>query len=224
MSHRHTSSQRARQSAAGRGGGKRVIGATSTVGAFLAFGMAPLGAAPSARADELDLILDPAIDWLSNVDPAMGAEVTAWVGAFDPTFAGDSATAVDSVLDSANAGAAASVNMAQVFDQWIYTPIHTSLEAWINSSFGEQVDNAINQIAGLYLIGDGTAGTAADPDGGAGGLWFGDGGSGYDASADAGVAGGAGGAGGLIGGNGAAGGTGTPPGGTGAAGAAGQPG
>ncbi len=56
------------------------------------------------------------------------------------------------------------------------------------------------------LIGNGTDGTAANPDGGAGGLLIGDGGKGFS-SATAGVAGGSGGSAGLFG-SGGAGGTG----------------
>ncbi|MEK1283095.1 PE family protein [Mycobacterium ulcerans] len=61
------------------------------------------------------------------------------------------------------------------------------------------------------LIGNGTDGTAANPDGGAGGLLIGDGGKGFS-SATAGVAGGSGGSAGLFG-SGGAGGTGgvAPP-------------
>ena len=78
--------------------------------------------------------------------------------------------------------ASTSPDYAQLFDTYIYTPIHTADQAWITSPFGEQVDNAINQASGLYLIGNGVDGTAADPNGGDAGLWFGDGGTGYDDS------------------------------------------
>ena len=117
MSRRHTSSERGRY-------GRTVVGATSAVGAFLAFGMAPLATAPVAQADEFDVILDPIIDSLSSIDPTLGADLSTLVGSFDPTFAGDSATSVDSVLDAAGAGAsaAASVDYSQLFDQWVYTP------------------------------------------------------------------------------------------------------
>jgi PE family len=72
-----------------------------------------------------------------------------------------------------------------------------------------------NSLLGRPLIGDGANGTATNPNGGAGGLLFGDGGNGYSQSGT-GVAGGAGGAAGLIG-NGGLGGAG----GAGAAGGAG---
>lgn len=211
---RHSNSGRGRQSENACRRGKGAVGATSTVGAFLAIGLAPLATAPSVRADELDIILDPIIDSLASVDPTLGSDVTALVAAFDPSFIGDGSAAVVSGLEPL--ADAASFDMSQFFDQWIYTPIHTSLEAWINSSFGTEIDNAINQWSGVFLIGNGTDGTSDSPDGGAGGLWFGDGGAGYDATADAGVNGGNGGAGGLIGDGG--------DGGDGGAGSTGQPG
>ncbi|WP_152664864.1 hypothetical protein, partial [Mycobacterium sp. UM_Kg27] len=37
---------------------RRLLGASSAVGAFLTFGMAPLSAAPVAQADELDWVVD----------------------------------------------------------------------------------------------------------------------------------------------------------------------
>ncbi|WP_067974356.1 PGRS repeat-containing protein [Mycolicibacter icosiumassiliensis] len=209
MSRRHTNNQQgARRTKAHRR--NRVIGSGGAAGAFVAFGLSPLAAAPPARADELDLMLDPVIDSLSSIDPTLGAQVSAWVTALDPTFTAGSGVSADSLLDGAGAAASSSIDYAQLFDQWVYTPIHTGVEAWITSSFGEQVDNAINQMAGVYLIGNGTDGTATDPNGGNAGLLFGDGGNGYDAASAAGVVGGAGGAGGLIGdgGDGGAGGLG----------------
>lgn len=72
-------------------------------------------------------------------------------------------------------------------------------------------------LLGRPLIGDGAPGTATSPNGGAGGLLYGNGGNGYSATAS-GVGGGAGGSAGLIG-NGGAGGAGGPnaPGGAGTA-------
>ncbi|MCV7075724.1 PE family protein, partial [Mycobacterium szulgai] len=61
------------------------------------------------------------------------------------------------------------------------------------------VINAPTQaVLGRPLIGNGANGTAANPNGGAGGLLYGNGGNGYNQTA-AGMAGGAGGAAGLIG-------------------------
>ncbi|HEU4361207.1 MAG TPA: cellulase family glycosylhydrolase [Mycobacterium sp.] len=99
-----------------------------------------------------------------------------------------------------------------VVNQFVYAPIHDGIEQWIQSPFGMDIDGFINSISGQFLIGDGAAGTATDPNGGAGGLWFGDGGAGWN-STEAGVAGGDGGTAGVFGTGGA--------GGAGGAGAAG---
>jgi PE family len=58
-------------------------------------------------------------------------------------------------------------------------------------------------LLGRPLIGNGAPGTAANPNGGAGGLLYGNGGTGYSETASSGIAGGAGGAAGLIGNGGA---------------------
>ncbi|MET0700725.1 MAG: cellulase family glycosylhydrolase [Mycobacterium sp.] len=97
-------------------------------------------------------------------------------------------------------------NPTVAFQQLVYTPVHAVVEAWIDSDFGQQVDGVINTLAGSYVIGNGTAGTATHPDGGAGGWLLGDGGAGW-VSTEEGVAGGAGGRGGLFG-NGGSGGAG----------------
>lgn len=90
------------------------------------------------------------------------------------------------------------------FQQVVYNPLHTIVEDWIDSALGQQIDGLINTLAGSYVIGNGAAGTAANPTGGAAGWLLGDGGAGWD-STEAGVAGGAGGAAGILGNGGAAG-------------------
>ncbi|MGB3333080.1 MAG: PGRS repeat-containing protein, partial [Mycobacterium sp.] len=90
------------------------------------------------------------------------------------------------------------LDSAAWLDQLFYDPFHTSIDNWINSDFGSMVNGWINTAAGQILIGNGVDGTAENPNGGAGGLWFGDGGDGFDQSA-AGVAGGNGGAAGMFG-------------------------
>jgi endoglycosylceramidase len=158
----------------------RVIGVSTSAGAFLAFGLAPLATAPPANADDLDPILDPILD---SVSPA-------------------------ALLDASAVPATASPDFAELLDQFVYTPIHTAEQAWVTSPFGEQVDDFINTTFGQTIIGNGAPGTAAHPDGAAGGLLFGDGGDGWDSN----VAGVAGGDGGVAffgnGGNGGDGGTG----------------
>ena len=103
-----------------------------------------------------------------------------------------------------------SIAFADSFQEGLYQPVHTFVEEWINSPFGQSVDNSINS---LFLtpsnvcgvICDGLPGTEADPTGGAGGLLAGDGGAGYDAAADPGMVGGDGGSAGLFGNGGAGG-------------------
>jgi endoglycosylceramidase len=100
--------------------------------------------------------------------------------------------AVDQAL-AASASGAETVSAADLFQQYIYDPLHAGVESWINSSFGEQVDNLLNTASGQFLIGNGADGTGQlDANGGDGGLWFGDGGKGWD-STEAGFAGGSGG-------------------------------
>ncbi len=128
-------------------------------------------------------------------------------------------TAASTVTNGLATGAipqtALPTNLTAAFQQFIYTPIHTGVENWIDSGLGQQVDGLINTLAGSYVIGNGAAGTAADPTGGAAGWLLGDGGAGWD-STEAGVAGGDGGTAGILC-NGGAGGAG----GAGAAGGAG---
>ncbi|MCV7199848.1 PE domain-containing protein [Mycobacterium angelicum] len=101
--------------------------------------------------------------------------------------------------------------VADGFQTAVYGPIHAAGQAWIGSPFGQALDPIINAPTGFVfhraLIGNGVAGTAASPNGGAGGILFGDGGAGYSPTGGGAVAGGSGGNAGLIG-NGGAGGAG----------------
>lgn len=110
-------------------------------------------------------------------------------------------------------------NLVGLFQGLVYNPIHTVVEAWIDSSLGQEVDGLINLLAGSFVIGNGTAGTQAHPTGTAGGWLLGDGGAGWD-STQTGVAGGDGGIGGWVGdgGRGGAGGAGAAGGSGGASG------
>jgi hypothetical protein len=103
-------------------------------------------------------------------------------------------------VDQAFAAASSAYTLSAegLFQQDIYDPLHAGVENWINSPFGEQVDNVINTTSGEFLIGNGAPGTEQDPTAGAGGTWFGDGGNGWDSN-DAGVAGGSGGDAGIFG-------------------------
>ncbi|OOK64833.1 PE family protein [Mycobacterium kansasii] len=82
------------------------------------------------------------------------------------------------------------------------------LEAVVQDLLGV-INAPTNALLGRPLIGDGATGTATNPNGGAGGLLFGNGGDGYSQPASSTAPGGAGGAAGLIG-NGGRGGTGGP--------------
>ncbi len=104
-----------------------------------------------------------------------------------------------------------SSTVADGFQTAVYGPIRAAGQAWISSPAGEVVDPVINApteaLFGRGLISNGAAGTAAHPNGGAGGILFGDGGPGYTPTGGIGaVAGGIGGDAGLIG-NGGLGGT-----------------
>src|ERR1700734_714010 len=129
---------------------------------FAAFGVA-MFSPPIARADDFGLS-----DLISDlITSATSAEVGS--------------QAVDQALADSASGAE-TLSAAGLFQQYIYDPLHASVETWINSSFGEQVDSAINTASGQFLIGNGVDG----------GLWFGDGGNGWD-SDQPGIAGGSGG-------------------------------
>ncbi|CAN5508714.1 hypothetical protein BH09ACT7_BH09ACT7_39320 [soil metagenome] len=156
----------------------------------------------------------------SHAATAVASNVTAPMTPSSGSGADDTPTApVDTPLDltllaaarretstTATAQPTMPTDLTEAVQQFVYTPVHAGVQAWIDSDLGQQVDGVINTLAGSYVIGDGLAGTANHPDGGAGGWLLGDGGTGWS-STDAGVAGGAGGRGGLSG-NGGAGGAG----------------
>ncbi len=209
--------QRSRNAKARRN--RRVLGAGTTAGAFLAFGLAPLATSPAAHADEFDVIIDPIInsilgsftslDALAGIDPSSALDLGSLaLPATDVALASEPLAALGSSTDALAAAAssadavtaaapAADPSLADLFQTDFWLPLHTELEGWINSPTGEAFDNAINpyfatgEFCGLICNGD--AGTLADPTGGNGGLFFGDGGAGYDAASDPGLTGGAGG-------------------------------
>ncbi|MGH3560833.1 MAG: glycoside hydrolase family 5 protein, partial [Mycobacterium sp.] len=196
----------------------RVVGVCTAAGAFLAFGMTPLSTPATAHADDFGLgdLIGDFFGGAGDATAGAGGVVGDTGAAATQAALEGSGQGVDHALAAAASGAE-TVSAAGLFQQFIYDPLHTGFEDWINSTFGAQVDDFINQISGQFLIGNGADGTAAHPDGGAGGSLFGDGGNGYDESGNAGVAGGDGGAaGGLFGNGGDAG-----DGGAGAAGGAG---
>lgn len=177
MTRRHSSSQTGTTGARYRG---RVVGAASAVGAFLAFGMAPMAAAPAAHAD-------------FDFDDFFGDLFTSW----SVPDTGDSASTWDlsALFGATDPGSSAAdwFSWPGIMDQLFYEPLNGLAQLWITNPLGEAVNGMINQWSGLYLIGNGVDGTEANPDGGDGGLWFGDGGAGWNSDLD-GVAGGDGGA------------------------------
>src|SRR3984885_11139002 len=93
MSRRHTRSQHGAHRKKGQRRRNLAIGSGSAVGAFLAFGMAPLAAAPPAKADIEDIIFEPIINSLASIDPTLAADLTSLGDSFAPSFpAGSAAT------------------------------------------------------------------------------------------------------------------------------------
>ncbi|MGB3894374.1 MAG: PGRS repeat-containing protein, partial [Mycolicibacter sinensis] len=165
----------------------RAVGAAASVGAFLAFGMAPLASAPAANADFDDLVAD-------LFDPSAWGNLS---NDFDSLFTG-------SDWDLSGSADASGAELAQMWDTYFYMPLHDMMQDWINSDFGASVNGMINQLFAPFtegfcgMICNGVDGTEADPDGGNGGLWFGDGGDGWSSTVDE-MAGGNGGHAGGIG-------------------------
>jgi hypothetical protein len=173
--HRDTKRNRRSRSVRAR---HRVVGLSSGVGALLALGMTPLAAAPTAKADEFDAILEPIINSItaSLGDVAAGSAAVPELGSLSLGATESTAgVGLGSLPDVGSAAAASPV------DAWLQ-----GLEQdWINSGFGQQVDTAINSWFNLVdpttsacgLICNGADGVGADGQGG--GLIFGD--SGNDA-------------------------------------------
>jgi len=160
-----------------RGSGtRRAVGAAGAVSAFLAFGMAP-----PAHADfGLEDLLDPAA-WGTLLDGDWGGDLD-----WDQLFAGDDITGALTASYADTGSAAATFGdpfgITGLLDQWVYEPLHDGMVAWINDPLiGKPVDDFINTWFGFgtIIIGNGAAGTEADPDGGDAGWLFGDGGAGY---------------------------------------------
>ncbi|OBJ48485.1 PE domain-containing protein [Mycobacterium sp. 1423905.2] len=182
-----------------------VISATNLVAAL------PTTGVVAAAADEVSA----AIATLFGAHAQEYQVVAAQAAAYHEQFVGALSAAAASY-----AGAEAAI--AAGFQTWVYDPVHTAGQAWIHSPLGLALDPVLNAptnvLLGRPLIGNGAAGTAAAPTGGAGGLLFGDGGAGYSPTGGI-TAGGNGGNAGLIG-NGGPGGAGFG-GGTGGLGGAG---
>jgi hypothetical protein len=117
--HRITKQNRRSRSAKARRRG--VVGLGTSAGAFLAFGLTPLAAAPAAHADEVDLVLEPIINSLASVDPTVGADLSGWLANLDSVFA--AASSVD-----ASAVPAADPSLAALYGSciWRVTPLTSS--------------------------------------------------------------------------------------------------
>ncbi|MGB7870398.1 MAG: hypothetical protein WBM01_19350, partial [Mycobacterium sp.] len=139
---------------------RRAIGLGGSAGAFLAFGFYPLAGAPTAKADIFDDILDLAV----------GSAASSAITAVNPTdfldpgvlsgLLGDLSTpagwdtlltdfsnpsSFDALFSSSSAlsDTGSAVSAADTSSTFIQ-----SLEQdWINSSFGQQVDSALNTWA-----------------------------------------------------------------------------
>ncbi|MEO8813953.1 MAG: hypothetical protein ABI307_15505, partial [Mycobacterium sp.] len=167
---------------------RRVAGLGTVVGAFLAFGMAPLATAPAANADELGLdgIIDQLSGSVSGVDPGLDA---------DPTAGSDNLLSTLNLEDTAGSAAAADPSdFTQMFNNFLYQPIHGFEQDLINNPAFAALFAPINQFFALSgtcgLICNGADGTGPLllANGQAGGLLFGDGGNGFDGAGGAGGA------------------------------------
>ncbi|MEB3019825.1 cellulase family glycosylhydrolase [[Mycobacterium] crassicus] len=179
----------------GGSGFGRSIALSAAVGVAITFGVA---APPPAGAEMFEDLFDQAVapfldvatggvDWDALGSPA------AWDAFFDPAH-------WDGVIAGSSSVGIAEATMS--LQQLIYTPLHAGIEGWINSAGPTPILDGLNDISKAMgwgaMIADGAAGTEANPDGGAAGWLFGDGGAGWDNTASGG-AGGAGGAAGIFG-------------------------
>src|ERR1700761_831247 len=163
-----------------------VVGPVAAAGTVVAFGMSPLSTAPPAHADGLDAIIDSIAGSIAGlVDPSAGLDLGALgAGLAEPLAALGLSTDA--------------VSAAGSFD----SVLHTLEQDWITNSLGAGIDTQLNTLwqdlggTGI-LIGNGANGigdgSLAEATGGAGGIWFGDGGDGDTDAAGGGGAGGAGG-------------------------------
>ncbi|WP_344994487.1 PGRS repeat-containing protein, partial [Tsukamurella soli] len=127
------------------------------------------------------------------LSPATNPTTVLLYGAYRPDGSADAGSVVESVDSSGE----------PVSD--LTTEVASAVSTAVGDLAASPLVAALGQIPVVdVFIGDGTNGTATDPDGGAGGLLIGDGGAGYDETA-AGVSGGDGGSAGLIGDGGAGG-------------------
>ncbi|MGA8332859.1 MAG: hypothetical protein WB777_26785, partial [Mycobacterium sp.] len=70
-----------------RGATRRIIGLSGATSAFLTYGLSPILTLPPAKADGFDIIIDPIINSLSGVDPAIALDMTSWLANLDAALA-----------------------------------------------------------------------------------------------------------------------------------------
>ena len=165
--------------------------------------VSPLASVPPAHADGLDVIIDPIINSILNsvTDSVAGLDVLARV---DPTAGLDLGLPATDLgwpgLAGLGSGRGRGVGggsarprprFPRLYDQFIYDPSHTWDQQWIDgTTFLGNADGAIRQLrqqlgsghlADRQRRGRHRRRTLAQADG-AGGLWFGDGGTGCDAT------------------------------------------
>ncbi|MEY8014150.1 PE domain-containing protein [Mycobacterium servetii] len=136
----------------------------------------------AAGADEVSVMAAALFGAHARQYQAAAAQAAAYYEQFVGTLNAAAASYADAeVAGSTLLGGVRSL-VADGFQALVYGPAHAVGEAWIDSPAGRVLDPIINApidlLLGRALIGNGAAGTAAAPIGGAGGLLFGDGGAG----------------------------------------------
>ncbi|MFZ1162394.1 MAG: hypothetical protein WAO18_09080, partial [Mycobacterium sp.] len=150
------------------------------------------GLDPAAVLSSVDLsgVVDPA-SVLAGVDVGAVVDPSAVLSGVDVTGGLDvgAVTDVAGPLQAASDPLVASWGHGEWFNDNVYPLLHADMERWIDSPFGTRVDDFVNHVSGHFLIGNGTDGNAANPDGTNAGLLFGDGGNGYGPDGNGGDAG-----------------------------------
>ncbi|HEY9304983.1 MAG TPA: hypothetical protein VIO95_11900, partial [Mycobacterium sp.] len=185
------------------------MGLGSSAGAFLAFGLYPLAGAPMAKADVFDDILDMVVgsaasSAITAVNPTDFIDLgtpAGWESLFNDLGNASSLEALfspPSAISDASSAAATADSSSSL--------LHGLEQDWINSSFGQQIDSALNSwfnqadpaadptggACGLICNGANgiSGGSLSDANGQGGGIFFGNGGNGAtDAAGQGGVGG-----------------------------------
>src|SRR5581483_1265902 len=102
---------------------RAAVGLIASAAAFLAFGVIPSAMTPSAHADEFELIVDPIINSISSIDPALGTDLTAGLANLDSALAGAAAfepSNAASSLSALSTDVASATSTANPFDAWLH--------------------------------------------------------------------------------------------------------